>query len=186
MGPDKHMRLVSDFHFHLFWQMFHHSATLHLITDHMSGVSPPPCYPLGSSSCSSVSIIWCHWSPVLRPSWLTDITLSPMSHLSHGQVCHEGRPRSDWVWLTLNEEKRWRKRARHLFLAPEQSTFPHIPSLTQPSHDWYIFRSNYTTTLQELGKISTIQTWSPQLPSLSESINSPKLYKSTRNLNHDS
>ena len=121
-----------------------HGSSLDLITDHHRSQLP------GSSSCSLVLhyLVTYPWmspcAPDVTAHWHHIVT--PCQAMRHGQMYHEWRRSSDWLWLTLNGRKRWRKGSEspdHLLPAPrvERNTFPHIPPLTQPSHDWYLDQS---------------------------------------------
>ena len=116
--------------------------------------------------------------------------------MRHGQLCicftHENWVLTDSDWHSMDEnvgEKRARVR-NICYRLPELSRTHSLTSLLLHSHhttdilrskiDWSI---NITIkTLQELGKISTIYWWYPQLPSLLESIKRPQIVDNcTRN-----
>ena len=145
MAPHKQTRLVLDFSFHLVHSQYFFMAMIlviiadHLITDWPSHHSNSSCslvlhYPLLCHSplyprCHSSLTLYCH-------------TISSHETWSTVYLYHAWKLSSDWLWLTLNGRKRWRKGSEspeHLLPAPrfKQSTFPHISPLTQPSHDWY-------------------------------------------------
>ena len=161
MEPHKQTRLVLDFIFHLVHYQYFFTGLLFML------VSPP---------------LSCHLS--------LNVPLCPGCHSSLASYCHTMSSHETWsnvsrmeteFWLTLTDTQ-WtktlekRERESGPFATGSQSWAEHIPS--HPSSDTaitrLIFRSKYqrlllihkqyNKTFQELGKISTISWWYPQLP----------------------
>ena len=156
--------------------IFLHGSSLELIT--------------GPLTITVTGLLFMLVSPPLCCHLSLNVPLCPGCHSSLASYCHPMSSHETWsnvarmeteFWLTLTDTQ-WtktlekRERESGPFATGSQSWAEHIPS--HPSSDTaitrLIFRSKYQRLLlihkqynkafQELGKISTISWWYPQLP----------------------